>query len=127
MVRISVEIVIELSTEMLARNFHAQSTSSSPSGSLGNKPHKCEICGRRFKSKSGLEDHVRTHYDEYYEDCSSSLYQKAKMELNVNDARCSPSSMSKTEPNGEYTRSSSSMSKMESNAIDGRLHCVSNS
>ena len=52
---------------MAANEINLKSTTLPPGGCYGNKPHKCDICGRRFVSHNGLEDHVRTHYDEYFD------------------------------------------------------------
>ena len=49
---------------MAASEIHVKSTAPSTSGCVGNKPHKCYICDRRFVSQDGLEDRVRTYYDE---------------------------------------------------------------
>ena len=94
-----------------------KSTTPSSSSCLGNKPHKCYICGRRFVSRNGLEDHVRTHYDDEYpvilssnaeagvcdENCSTSLDQTQKIKPNVNDTKCSSGSSPKSEANAEQT------------------------
>ena len=71
-------------SEMATNEFHVKATTTSPSGCLGNKPHKCDIFDRRSVSQSGLEDHVRTHY-EYY---SALLDPMIKTESNALDAKC---------------------------------------
>ena len=50
---------------MAESKIHVKSTPP-PGGCLGNKPHKCYICGRRFGSQNGLEGHVSSHYDDNY-------------------------------------------------------------
>ena len=67
---------------MAASEIHVTSTTVPPSVCLGNKPHKCYICGGRFKSQKGLDDHIRTHYDEYYDSLSPIA------EPNVSDEDC---------------------------------------
>ena len=93
-------IIDSFSLNMAESEIHKKPTPS-PSGCHGNKPHKCYICGRRFKSQNGLEDHVRTHYDEeyssglyqeadssdYVSDCASNLNPGPEIELDVNDAK----------------------------------------
>jgi KRAB domain-containing zinc finger protein len=31
----------------------------------GDKPYKCDICGKGFSKKAGLQTHVRTHTGDY--------------------------------------------------------------
>ena len=69
---------------MSASQVNMKSPNPSLGGCLGNKPHKCDIFDRRSVSQSGLEDHVRTHY-EYY---SALLDPMIKTESNALDAKC---------------------------------------